>query len=210
MAPDVTLRLADVADAPAVAELHLRAAAAGFAHIFPPGAPSPTLAETIEEWTARLGVDRAPGWEAYAAQADGRLVGVLTAGPDPLEPGAGQLSRLYVDPGFWGHGVGRLLFEAALDRLAAQGMAWATLWCIEGNQRAWAWYERMGWQPTGQRKPSCERPCGYTPAGVEDVRYRLALAPRREVSRRQAIPVRLHGEECVGGAASSQEAAATG
>ena len=152
MASDVTLRPADAA---AVADLHLRSAAAGFAHIFPPDGPSLTLAETVEEWTARLGANRPAGWQAWAAEVDGALVGVLTAGPDPLEPGAGQLSRLYVDPGFWGHGVGRRLFEVALDRLCARGMEWATLWCIEANQRARAWYERMGWQPTGQRKPSC-------------------------------------------------------
>jgi GNAT superfamily N-acetyltransferase len=174
---DFRIRHAGPADVAAIAAVHLRAADNGFRHIFPTDLAAPTHERLRADWSERVGADQAPGWEALVAHDRGEVVGVLTAGPDPLRTGAGQLSRLYVEPARWGQGIGRMLVDAALDGLHRRRFSWATLWCLEANHRARAWYERMGWRATGERKVSCERACGPNPAGVADVRYRLALAP---------------------------------
>lgn len=64
----------------------------------------------------------------------------------------GEVTGIYVAPSAWGRGGGRQLMEAALANLKAAGFATATLWVLEANRRARAFYERLGWDPEGARK----------------------------------------------------------
>lgn len=100
---------------------------------------------------------------------DGDVVGVVLAGPDPDDPDIAHLSRLYVDPGQWGAGIGTELHRAAVVDLADRGFPAATLWVPEGNSRARRWYERLGWGQTHRRKATFE------PAGIYDAQYLLPL-----------------------------------
>jgi ribosomal protein S18 acetylase RimI-like enzyme len=165
--------LADRTAGPVLARLHLRAALAGFAHIFPAEAPPPTHEDLRGEWERILGSDWDAGRRAFVARRDDAVVGVVVAGSDPDDPHLGLLERLYVDPSSWGHGVGRDLHHAAHDHLQSGGYPEATLWVLEKNHRARAWYERLGWRATGERRPV------YEPGGVDDVRYRLDLGVDR-------------------------------
>ena len=153
-----------------MARLHLRTAIAGYGHIFPPEAPPPTYEEVLAQWEQWLGPDRATGRRGFVADNGKRLVGVVLAGPDPIEEDAGHVARLYVDPDQWGRGTGTLLYDAAIAHLVARGFREATLWVLEANDRARSWYERLGWRPTGERKAT------YAPAGIDDLRYRVTLA----------------------------------
>jgi ribosomal protein S18 acetylase RimI-like enzyme len=156
-------------EASAVTALHHRAALRGFAHIFPPDAPPPSFDEDLARWKHWLGPDAERGRRGYVARTPhGEVVGVVLAGPDPDERSAGHLARLYVAPELWGHGVGTQLYTVAIGDLAAR-FAEATLWVLEGNTRARAWYERLGWRSTPRRKTT------YAPAGIDDVQYRIAL-----------------------------------
>ncbi len=159
-----------------LARLHRRAAIAGYEHIFPDDAPPPTYAELVAEWEHWLASDRARGWRAYVAQDGARVLGVVRAGPDRAEVEAGHLGRLYVEPEQWGRGIGGRLYQAASEQLTGAGFTYATLWVLEGNIRARRWYEALGWQQTGERKPV------YAPASIDDLRYRLALSPAAPVA----------------------------
>jgi ribosomal protein S18 acetylase RimI-like enzyme len=169
MTIDPVVSTADLALAPALAELHLRAALAGYGHIFPAEALPPTIEELLAQWEHWLGPDRANGRRAFVAHAGAALVGVVLAGPDPVEPELGHLARLYVTPDLWGDGIGGHLYRAAMDHMRDAGFDAVTLWVLERNHRARAWYERLGWQPTGERKPA------FAPAGIDDLRYRISL-----------------------------------
>lgn len=160
--------MADLALAPVLAELHLRTAIAGYGHIFPAEALPPTIEEVLAQWEHWLGPDRAKGRRAFVAHSGAAVVGVVLAGPDPAAPDLGHLARFYVTPNLWGGGIGRELYRAAMDHLRAAGFEAATLWVLERNERARSWYERLGWQPTGERKPV------YAPAGIEDLQYRIS------------------------------------
>jgi GNAT superfamily N-acetyltransferase len=168
----VTVRGASAADAERIAEVHLRAAQQGLAHVLPAGAAWAAPTVLVNDWRSRLG--QQTGFVADLGA--GALAGVILAGPDDADPHLGQLSRLYVDPVHWGHGIGGQLFAAGLAHLRALGFADARQWVIEANPRARAWYERLGWRPTGERKPSCEGAFSGCLDGIEDVRYGLALA----------------------------------
>jgi ribosomal protein S18 acetylase RimI-like enzyme len=165
----LVVRLADRDRPELLADLHRAAAIAGYGHIFPSEAPPPSLEEVLEQWTFWLGPDWDAGRRAFVADDDGASVGVVLAGPDPSDPTSGHLARLYVSPHRWGQGVGRALYEVAVGHLRGADFADATLWVLERNERARAWYERLGWRPTGERKAV------YAPAGIDDLRYRLVL-----------------------------------
>jgi ribosomal protein S18 acetylase RimI-like enzyme len=166
---EVVVRLADRDLAPALAELHLESAIAAYGHIFPPDAAPPTYDEVLSQWTHWLGADWELRRRAFVADDGDMIIGVVLAGPDPLDPLRGHLARLYVTPRRWGVGIGGALYGAAIEHLQDAGYAEATLWVLERNDRARSWYERLGWQSTGERKTV------YAPAAIDDVRYRLAL-----------------------------------
>lgn len=110
------------------------------------------------------------------AVADGAIRGFATTSPagDEDGPGAGQLGALYVDPAFWGGGMGRALIEAARAKLVAAGFEHAVLWVLSGNDRAIRFYERDGWRPDGAVRR--ELVWGVP---VDEVRYGRRLSPEQ-------------------------------
>lgn len=79
------------------------------------------------------------------------VIGFVTFGPSRDEDavGMGEIYALYVDPGRYQGGVGRLLMAHARRRLKEQGFDAAVLWVLQGNERAASFYEREGWKPDG-------------------------------------------------------------
>jgi ribosomal protein S18 acetylase RimI-like enzyme len=171
------IRTASPEEAPAIAELHLRTAIAGYGHIFPPEAEVPTIAALLADWAAWLAD---PARSAFVADGGDQLLGVVLAGPDDDDASLGHVARLYVDARRWGEGLGRRLYDAAVGHCAAAGFDEATLWVLEANDRARSWYERLGWRPTGERKVV------YGPAGIVDLQYRVTLGSAATPSRREA------------------------
>lgn len=75
--------------------------------------------------------------------------------PERAIPGEminGRLHSLYIDPDALGQSIGHALMSHALSTFAAWGCERATLWVLEGNSRAISFYERQGWQLTGDTK----------------------------------------------------------
>jgi GNAT superfamily N-acetyltransferase len=77
---------------------------------------------------------------SFCAVDAGEVVGLSVAGPcrDEDRPGGEELYALYVLPDFWGSGAGQQLFDAALP--------FTSLWVLEANARARAFYERNGFR----------------------------------------------------------------
>ena len=67
----------------------------------------------------------------------------------------GRIHSLYVGPDALGQGIGHALMSHALSTFTAWGCERAHLWVLEGNSRAVSFYERQGWQPTGDTKGDC-------------------------------------------------------
>jgi ribosomal protein S18 acetylase RimI-like enzyme len=90
------------------------------------------------------------------------VVGFVTFGPsrDPDTMGMGEIYALYVDPGRYEGGVGRMLMAHARQRLKEQGFEAAVLWVLRGNERAASFYEREGWAADGAVRE--EEPYGIT------------------------------------------------
>jgi ribosomal protein S18 acetylase RimI-like enzyme len=168
------IRAARAVDAEAITDVHLASMREAYGGLFG--------AEDLARIDAR---DRADRWReeltrgsstTLLAERDGRLVGLVSFGKcrdEDLSPGTvGEVMAIYVHPDTWGLGFGKALMREALARLRSGGSAEVVLWVIEGNRRAVAFYERLGFKPDG----SVRLPEMYgTPTAI--VRLRRLLEP---------------------------------
>jgi GNAT superfamily N-acetyltransferase len=167
----VLLRIAQPADAIAVAELHVRSWQTAYRGLL---FDDYLDALQPEVWAQRYSFgDPDPLKPAtILAQERDVICGFATIGPSAADGTAstGELLALYVDPDRHGLGVGRALIHEARARLHRQGFREACLWVLLGNERAERFYRIDGWSPDGARRPAMV--AGFS---VEDVRYRRPL-----------------------------------
>jgi len=106
-----------------------------------------------------------------------RDAAVEVIGSPPLPPEeVGEVGALYVHPDWWRRGVGRVLLDASLAFLREQGYGVATLWALEDNARARAFYEAEGWHDDGGRQ---QLELDLPGVNLPEVRYRKVIAPNR-------------------------------
>lgn len=147
------IRAARPEDAPSVARVHVSAWQAGYRHLLP------------REYLAQLRPEeRAQRYDfantdmqrpkTIVAEDDGVIRGFATTAParDADMPDCGELCALYVDPDWWGRGLGRTLLSAARFRLAEMEYRQAVLWVLAGNLRAERCYRADGWTSEGKTR----------------------------------------------------------
>ena len=166
---EVTIRLATVADAAAIAEVHVRSWQHAYAGIVPdeflagldPARRAPVWAEDL-----RRGPDEHV--LTWVAEEGGRVVGFATLGPGRDEDagrGDREIYSIYLDPDQWGHGVARDLMRTVVSEAGAGTRI--MLWGLAENERARHFYRRNGFEPDGVEKLA---PVGG--AELLEVRYR--------------------------------------
>jgi ribosomal protein S18 acetylase RimI-like enzyme len=145
----LTLRVASVKDALAVARVHLGAWRSAYRGII----PDSYLDGVDEEARAsrytfdRTGPDDPLTW--IAVEGD-EIVGFVSVGPARGdERGRGEIYALYVAPSSWRSGIGSVLMTRAEEHLAGQGFDEALLWVLKDNDRGRRFYEAVGWRDDG-------------------------------------------------------------
>jgi ribosomal protein S18 acetylase RimI-like enzyme len=83
-------------------------------------------------------------------EEDGKPVGCVNL---QLQTAAVYLGMFAVQPGLQGHGLGRKLLTAAEHWTMESGSNRIIMWVISVRAELIAWYERMGFRDTGERKP---------------------------------------------------------
>jgi ribosomal protein S18 acetylase RimI-like enzyme len=128
-----------------------------------PYAFASTLARE-QEFTEEVWRSRAGSGSTFAAWQGATIVGLATglppeaAQPAPaaqlVEPEpAWHLVGMWVAPACRGQGVADRLVDAVCKQARQSGAASVTLWVTEVNDRARAFYRRIGFVPTGGRQP---------------------------------------------------------
>ena len=171
----IEIRAATPDDADAICDAHVASWRKGYAHVF-----GDDILNADEFDASRRAFWRAwrfdPGSKQTVAELDGAVVGFCSYGPERPRPTPigirGEVWALYLHPDAWGSGAAAALMEHAEDRLLRDGFPEAVLWVLEDNPRGRAFYEKMGWAPTG-RSTVFDR---YADVPVPEVEYRKRLA----------------------------------
>lgn len=141
----ITLRTATLDDVAACARLHTQCWREAYGPLLDPDrlAAAIDVTRSEERWREQL----RGGAQRLLALRDGVPVGFSASGPsrDEDAPTPVELYALYVAAAEWGRGIGRLLLAEEL------GGDSASLWVLEDNRRARAFYERHGFVTDGAR-----------------------------------------------------------
>lgn len=168
------MREASIGDAPAIADLHVRAWLAAYRGIVPDAILDGFSVEARTEFWARA-IDRVgtvPGdairiWVVLEAGVVRGFVATRPSRDADATPGTGEVNAIYLAPEAWGRGLGRPLLRHAAGDLRARGFDPVILWVIEANARGRRFYERAGWRPDGARQP-----IDFDGVFVDEIRYR--------------------------------------
>ena len=112
-------------------------------------------ARSVVRWAERLAAPE-PGRVVLVGTADGKVVGMASAGPsrdEPPDPPV-EVYAVNVLAAHHGTGLASQLFETVLDAVAKDGPV--SLWVAERNARALAFYRRYGFAPDGRSKRLAE------------------------------------------------------
>jgi ribosomal protein S18 acetylase RimI-like enzyme len=145
------LRLATVADAPAVAQVFVDAWRAAYRDVLAPDVLEMWDPAAVEAWT-RDRIESPGEATVVALDDDGSVTGFIHYGPDPDAPDRGRIHSVYVAPTCSRRGIGTALIRHALEALAARGFADVSLWVFEGNGPARALYGSLGFALDGRRR----------------------------------------------------------
>jgi len=148
---EIAIRRAVVADAAAIAGVHVLAWQLGYRGIVPDAVlEAQSVSERTGQWRDWLGP---AGSTTLVAQAGATIVGFATVhvpSPDTdLDPRTCELAALYVDPNCWRRRVGRTLMDAAMKLGRAEGSEEMSLWVLAENSAARAFYESAGFAADG-------------------------------------------------------------
>jgi len=167
------IRDATLPDAEAIAELHVASWRTAYQGIVPDGFLEGITRESrIVRWVSALSPSESPLTETVVAVDGGEILGFCSFGPrrEPASSEVGEVYALHVHPRLRRSGIGTLLLHAALRRLATRGWDTAVLWVLRDNVNARAFYEALGWSPTGEEM--VENRSGYA---IPEVRYTTTL-----------------------------------
>ncbi|GAA1982116.1 GNAT family N-acetyltransferase [Microbacterium pumilum] len=146
--PEVVVRRAVPADASGIGRVRVEAWREAYTGRMPQSIlDGMDVEQATEFWRSVIAGD--PPYdegETWVAEVDGAIGGFASSGPSADEgavAGRPHLYALYVLAEHYGSGAGQMLLDAAI------GTAAATLWILEDNPRARAFYVRNGFRPDG-------------------------------------------------------------
>lgn len=171
-APTAIIRVATSADAEQIANIHVLAWRWAYCGQVPDSfLASLSVYDRIQAWRSSL--DHPGGSRVWVAEAEGRVIGFVSAGPcrdEDAEPETGEVYAIYIEPSRVNTGLGRRLFETATRWLRTSGFQRATLWVLASNSRSRRFYEKAGWVPDGSTKVDHRERFSY-----HEVRYRIVF-----------------------------------
>ncbi len=166
------IRMATAEDARGIAEVHV----ASWLAAYPDLLPREKLARLdIDErergWRERLSDAEALELRVWVAVQNDRIVGFACTQPsadEDVETNVHELAALYLIPEVWRQGIGSAMLSIAERSLRDAGIDSATLWVLEDNEGARAFYEARGWKVD-------KRDQSFKDFGAAALRYRKQL-----------------------------------
>jgi GNAT superfamily N-acetyltransferase len=159
----------------AIAEIHVRSWRAAYAGQLPDRLlRGLSIADLEAGWQCRLTAPPRGNRVLLIEPEPARVVGFASVGPsrDPdADRHTGELVAFYLDPDYWGQGLGRVLHDHALTTLRRDGYEVATLWVLRSHHAAQRFYVKAGWVPDGAAKTDA-----IGDVQLDEIRYAIPLA----------------------------------
>jgi GNAT superfamily N-acetyltransferase len=148
----VTIRRAKPDDAADIARVYIESWHDTYPGVIPTALlRSMTLRGQTVRWRTTIAA-RGREWTFVAESAEEGIVAMSSFGPsrDPDLGYDAEVYTLYVDPGFFGRGVGRALLSAVFHQLHENGYQSCIIWAHAKNVARF-FYERMGGRLAAER-----------------------------------------------------------
>ena len=117
--------------------------------------PEERKIDTAQEETILQNLAESPSNLMICCEIDGRIVGNCALNSRPgIKTGHKASLAISIFEEYWGLGIGRQMFDALIRTAKACGFHLLTLEFIEGNERARALYEKVGFTVYGVRPKS--------------------------------------------------------
>jgi ribosomal protein S18 acetylase RimI-like enzyme len=154
-----SIRFAVVADASAIATIHVDAWRETYAGLIPPHVLSGLSADRRTEMWGRI-LSNPEGFSSsavFVAEREGAIVGFGCCGLQRAESlGAqgydGEISAIYLLRAFHRCGLGRALMSAMAQELQHRQLQAASLWVLRENEKACRFYEKLGGDAVADKK----------------------------------------------------------
>jgi len=141
---NITIRLAVPADAPDMAEVHIRSWEVAYKDIIPADYIREKNA-TRPELYKRVITDK--NENSYVIQKDGKTVGIMGIGP-PQDDDAGdnyyELHSIYLHPDCYRQGIGTQAVKFAFDKARELGKRFINVWVLAENENSIKFYKKCG------------------------------------------------------------------
>lgn len=158
----MTVRPAVVADAPAVASVHVQTWRAAYRGLVPDSVlDGLSVAARTSNWESAI-----PRGGVWVGLVDDVVAGFVAVGPSREPDAEFELYAIYVLPSAWGTSLGYELARAALGDEQD-----VVLWVFDENPRARRFYERLGFRADGTVKTET-----VGGADLKEIRYRFTGA----------------------------------
>lgn len=141
---DIKIRAATPGDAAHIARLHVKAWQTSYRGIVHQSyLDGMDVGARTERWREGLGNGKS---QTFLAFEHANLAGFTTVGPSREEqyPSHFELWSIYLDPAYVGRGVGKLLFNRAVQHGLEQGFTQMFVNVLDTNKTGRQFYERMG------------------------------------------------------------------
>lgn len=167
----IDIRQAVVADAKAIAEVHVASWQSAYAGIVPASYLEALSVEPRERsWHKVLEAGRTQVALAYVGDSLAGWVAYGKCRDADRDASWGEIEAIYLHPAQYGVGIGASLMQHASQSLVLMGFSAASLWVLAENTRARKFYERAGFFTNEAAK---EFELGG--AVLREVRYQRAL-----------------------------------
>lgn len=150
------IRKATTADIPVIASLHIEGWKGAYGGIVDQSyLDGLSVEQRIKDWTEWMTAGES---EVFLAEEDGKPAGFVVIGrtktpppgSSPIRPShSGEIYALYLHPDFWRKGIGTALIKHAARELKDRKHSTVCLWVLDKNERAKAFYQKMGGQKLG-------------------------------------------------------------
>lgn len=152
-----TIRSATIDDARAIAAVHVSSWQTAYRGIVPETyLDALSIEAQVHHWQASLSGQAADIWVATDGDALRGWINIGNSRDDDAGANTGELWAIYVDPHHYGQGVGRALWAHAARELRARKYEHVTLWVLERNHAARAFYAKLGFEVEPSRRKTIE------------------------------------------------------